>query len=543
VLGTLALSFILFVVQFTIEGHRLRREARASKARRLRYKTDNEETKAPELPSSSTASAAKFFHTFLSHVWGTGQDQMRIVKQRLLEMIPDLSVFLDVDDLEEIGDLEGYIDRTSTVLIYCSKGYFTSKNCMRELVSSAAKQKPIIALIDPDASRGGMSLNEVKMQLVEADELYAKWAFNEKPGALRGEALYTHLFAHESIEWNRIGHFQDITMRLIAERLLGADAAGATYVDSEIVSKKLKPLPPPAATFHIYCSELNLGAAELMAEVADKRGFKLKVVEREAREDSRRRSSHTIAVEAIAKEFSSGKKRDELLLMTSNASRLGECSHMLLYLNGQTWTHGVASTALGKELMVAMDLGVDVLLAHEMPGVGGQDVRFGVEFGTFFSCADGATPPELLARGIYSSIAVPLKSGPWREASMALMGMALGMSKDDVADANKDQDLLGIGESNQHRMREVFKAADMRRFATSSASKLKKASNKLQVMAAQSVSLSVASLTADAGSGGLELVSQGASSSMAAEAEHDDIYAAQRSFLATQSLMNDDFKV
>ena len=27
--------------------------------------------------------------------WGTGQDQMRIVKQRLLEMIPGLSVFLE----------------------------------------------------------------------------------------------------------------------------------------------------------------------------------------------------------------------------------------------------------------------------------------------------------------------------------------------------------------------------------------------------------------------------------------------------------------
>ena len=40
------------------------------------------------------------FHIFLSHVWGTGQDQMRIVKQRLLEMMPDLSVFLDIDDRE-----------------------------------------------------------------------------------------------------------------------------------------------------------------------------------------------------------------------------------------------------------------------------------------------------------------------------------------------------------------------------------------------------------------------------------------------------------
>jgi hypothetical protein len=42
---------------------------------------------------------------------------MRIVKQRLLEMIPDVQVFLDVDDLEEIGDLEGYIERSLSVLV------------------------------------------------------------------------------------------------------------------------------------------------------------------------------------------------------------------------------------------------------------------------------------------------------------------------------------------------------------------------------------------------------------------------------------------
>lgn len=46
---------------------------------------------------------------------------MRIIKQRLLEMVPNLSVFLDVDDLQEIGDLEGYIDRTRTVLVVCSQ--------------------------------------------------------------------------------------------------------------------------------------------------------------------------------------------------------------------------------------------------------------------------------------------------------------------------------------------------------------------------------------------------------------------------------------
>ena len=28
------------------------------------------------------------YHLFLSHVWATGQDQMRIVKERLREMVP-----------------------------------------------------------------------------------------------------------------------------------------------------------------------------------------------------------------------------------------------------------------------------------------------------------------------------------------------------------------------------------------------------------------------------------------------------------------------
>ena len=68
-----------------------------------------------------------------------GQDQMRIVKQRLLEMIPELSIFLDVDDLEDISDIEGYITRSEMVLIFCSQGYFRSKNCMREIRSSVEK--------------------------------------------------------------------------------------------------------------------------------------------------------------------------------------------------------------------------------------------------------------------------------------------------------------------------------------------------------------------------------------------------------------------
>lgn len=47
-------------------------------------------------------------------------------------------------------------------------------------------------------------------------------------------------------------------------------------------------------------------------------------------------------------------------------------------------------------------------------------------------CPEGATPEDLLHRGVYSEIAVPLKGGPWREASMALLSTMLGMSKEEV---------------------------------------------------------------------------------------------------------------
>jgi hypothetical protein len=41
-------------------------------------------------------------------------------------------------------------------------------------------------------------------------------------------------------------------MRLIAERLMSKESTGATFVDKELVSMKLKPLQPPKAKFHIY---------------------------------------------------------------------------------------------------------------------------------------------------------------------------------------------------------------------------------------------------------------------------------------------------
>ena len=69
---------------------------------------------------------------------------------------------------------------------------------------------------------------------------------------------------------------------------------------------------------------------------------------------------------------------------------------------------------------------VKLLLCHEMEGLGGQEARNGCLFDIFFSNPNGAaTPQELLQKSIYSSIATPLKGGPWRPTSMAMLWGAL----------------------------------------------------------------------------------------------------------------------
>ena len=92
IFGSLVFTGVLLVVQIEIEQERMRFEARALKARRLRYHVDGQPGAEVVLKPPAVGPAG--FHFFLSHVWGTGQDQMRIVKQRLLEMIPDMRVFL-----------------------------------------------------------------------------------------------------------------------------------------------------------------------------------------------------------------------------------------------------------------------------------------------------------------------------------------------------------------------------------------------------------------------------------------------------------------
>ena len=78
---------------------------------------------------------------------------------------------------------------------------------MLELRSAVSKAKRIIALIDNEASHGGLTLPMIQLQLHEAHTSYEKWGFDDD--GLHGERLFEALFQEEPIEWNRIGAFQE----------------------------------------------------------------------------------------------------------------------------------------------------------------------------------------------------------------------------------------------------------------------------------------------------------------------------------------------
>jgi len=93
-----------------------------------------------------------------------------------------------------------------------------------------------------------------------------------------------------------------------------------------------------------------------------------------------------------------------------------EATHLVVYLNLKTFV-GVRGHNFAAEVRVALSKGLPILLVHEC------DVkRGGCEFDRFFQ----TTPHDLIKKGLYSAVAVPLHSGIHRRVSYEVAARALG---------------------------------------------------------------------------------------------------------------------
>ena len=400
VLGSLVMVAIIAAVQTITEV----RKARA--LRRLKYVKDDKWVECKWL------SDPQAFHLFLSHAWPAAQDRMRIVKARFLEALPTCRTFLDVDDLKS-GSGTAEVDKSECILVFCTSQYFEKKNSLKELYRAVVQRRPILAMLEPDATQeGGLNQADVEALITNAKldkfKLRKKWAEWKDEGELL-HAAFDHapdeaevraaLFATPPVEWNRLPHFQDVTIRLIAQNGILNGTAGDLYLQGEAAMGKI-PLPPPleGREFHLFCSPYNAGAKEFAEELKAAPVF-----------------------------VTTGKQASATLTYTTDVTKLALCDHMLVLLDDRTFTSGEDTAKFVEHIHKAMRAGVHVNCIHEFPSVVGPP-RHECEFGLFFG--DDWTPTHLTGgpTNLYKEIAFALKGVEWRQPGLVAVASKIAGS-------------------------------------------------------------------------------------------------------------------
>ena len=131
--------------------------------------------------------------------------------------------------------------------------------------------------------------------------------------------------------------FQDITMRLIVERLLPKDHPPICMPSELSTRRRAVQHPRDGRRFHAYCSPSNPGATKMLCEAAERLGIRIAISEQ--------------------------------------IDELSSCECMLVYLTALTWAGSEENEAFTEEVSRAIAQDVPLLLAHEVPGLGGQEER------------------------------------------------------------------------------------------------------------------------------------------------------------------------
>lgn len=272
-------------------------------------------------------------------------------------------------------------------MIFVSKGYFESKNCLREARYAVAKAKPI-TLVHDSATYLSTYMT------VEAIR-------DECPEELRTPIFY----GRDIIPWHRIQDFQRVSLKLLAEQLLfGCPQEGSlTHLDRGLYIPGELPRQRMALRTRVvvYASKNNPGAMEVARDLAAGMGGVFQVT-----------------TKATAIELDQGTIKSVARAGKSVRKR-ASATHFLLYLNDRTYLNE-AGERLAEELRSIRQEGspTKICMVHE-----NDLARGGCNFGIFF---DGRTPQDLLQDGLYKALAIALYPDQFFPVSVAMVAKAIG---------------------------------------------------------------------------------------------------------------------
>ena len=393
------------------------------------------------------------WHLFLSHVWCSGQDQVAVIKRQLCQLLINPRIFLDVDDLTSPADLEKYVEASSLILIFLTKGYFRSANCLREVKAAIDQKKPVILVLESDERHGAQSLSDLLLQCPpeHLDELFDR---------------------RDCIPWLRESLLQRASLQMIAEAILLCGCPKFRML-------KQAPLFNDLTTgvkwslrtdIRVYASIMNEGAKSIADELAglanglgvtclsadlqEGRGVfgrsPTRALNHRPRGKSRsdsipkpRPAARSRGLSGADQHWMVRKRQSSIDEELSRSSLSGsgpgglfsmisfpklakqaadtkwmerKCTHMLVYLNTETFVtgqHDGSETQFAGEVRQALSTGLPIVLAHDPS----------VPFEQFLA----ATPKDLVVAGLYHEISIPIYSNKLhREVGLALMMKSLG---------------------------------------------------------------------------------------------------------------------
>jgi len=333
------------------------------------------------------------FHAFLSHIWSTGKDKTHAIARKVQLLLPGVRIWLDVDNLTQMDQLETSVKASSVFLLFYSKGYFRSKNCRREIYAAVQLKKPIYILYEGD----GFSIEDMK--------------FECRKFCISGQNIAGEIFSNEPIQWLGGGgsSFAIEAVKLVSNRILshlphyirvpGQLAQGLT------VAGELGPVEFASPVDILVCAN-NVGARRVAEEAKALLPNQFKLI-------------NILDAACLADEDF----KDNI----EETSKDEKKRFLLLYLDEDVFLD--ADEEVYETVRMALKMNITVVNVHE------QDPSLGAcLFELFFT----QTPEELIEPpySLYKDIAVPLYPLPeYRRVSLRQLLICFGAHQSGKADA------------------------------------------------------------------------------------------------------------
>jgi len=323
------------------------------------------------------------FHMFVSHVWKTGQDKAHNFVRILKLYFKGIHIWLDVDFLENVGGLEDSVGKATSFVLFYSLGYFKSVNCRREVVEAVRQGKPTIVVYTGDIRTIDILKEECMMCLSK----------DEDPGKIIGHILAktpilwlggsSLPFAMASIKAVALPLLHDLPYYKSNPRELEKGLKTGNEID---ISKFSYPGEI------LYCSD-NQGMLDVIKDIESKVGDDINFID---------------ATKNVMQRYCNKDTDNDADNDTNEDTNNGV---MLLYLNKDLFND--ATGKLKNFVVSLLDENVKIIMIHE------QDVEKGH---CSFEEIIHLTPNDVLARGLYNDIAIPLYTrAEYRDVSLNLV--------------------------------------------------------------------------------------------------------------------------